>query len=120
MADGPILLDVHTEYAQADQAERVVIRLTGVLDISTVGRLRESVEPHLREGADVVVDLADVTFCDSTGLGTIVTLFRAAMGVQATFALRSPRRRVAAVLEMTGVDQVVTVHRDTDTPAKDG
>ena len=108
MTDGPVLLDVRADHAGG----QTTVHLTGVLDMSTVGLLRETIEPLLRDGADVVVDLSEVTFCDSTGLGAIVTLHRRAGMDEATFALRSPRQRVAAVLKMTGVDQVVPVHQD--------
>jgi anti-sigma B factor antagonist len=105
MAGIPAPLEV-----QRDETDpQIVLRLAGVLDISTVSILREAVEPHLRAGADVVVDLSHVTFCDSTGLGAIVGLDRLANPAGAGFSLRSPAPRVAAVLAMTGVDQVVTV-----------
>ena len=110
MAGTPVLLEIH----QVESGHAVVFRLVGVLDISTVGILRGTVSPHLRRHAEAVVDLSDVTFCDSTGLGAIVALHREAGRAGSSFALRSPRPRVAAVLAMTGVDQVVTI---VDSPA---
>jgi anti-sigma B factor antagonist len=90
----------------------LVFHLKGVLDMSTAGIFRESVETHLSAGGQVVIDLSAVTFCDSTGLGAIVGLYRAAGAVGCSLLLRAPQRRVAAVLAMTGVDQVVTVVED--------
>jgi anti-sigma B factor antagonist len=86
-----------------------VCRPAGVLDVSTVATFREAVEPHVRAGGELVIDMSDVTFCDSTGLGAIVSIYRLVSAADGTLILRSPRRRVAAVLAMTGVDQVITV-----------
>ena len=117
------LLEVHIDETDAETdpgagdgggARAVTVRLAGVLDIGTVGRFREAVEPYLKQGRGVVADLSEVTFCDSTGLGAIVVLHRMANAAGVPFALRSPRHRVAAVLAMTGVDQIVTVLSDPD------
>jgi anti-sigma B factor antagonist len=110
MTRDTVPLQVHRdETDRAGSPARVVFRLVGVLDIGTAGVFRESVEPHLRPGAEVVVDLSELAFCDSTGLGAIVILHRLATARECGLLLRSPVRRVAAVLAMTGVDQVVTV-----------
>ena len=81
----------------------------GVLDIGTVAIFREAIEPLVQPGRELVIDMSEVTFCDSTGLGAIVGLYRLANEAGGSLVLRSPTRRVAAVLAMTGVDQVVRV-----------
>ena len=54
-----------------------VLRLSGELDIATSGTLRQSLDALRDEGQEnLVLDLSGVTFCDSTGLGTIVWLHR--------------------------------------------
>jgi anti-sigma B factor antagonist len=88
---------------------RAVFRLVGALDIVSSGTFREAVEPHIRPGGEIIVDMSEITFCDSTGLGAIVILYRQADAADCVLMLRSPGRRVAAVLAMTGVDRVVRV-----------
>jgi anti-sigma B factor antagonist len=56
-------------------AEPTVIAPEGELDITSVGDLRAAMSKALREGAGaVVVDLSQVTFIDSSGLGALVEL----------------------------------------------
>jgi anti-sigma B factor antagonist len=105
MARDPELLAMKVDASGSS----VVCRAAGVLDIATVTALRDAVEPHIQPGRELVIDLSEVTFCDSTGLGAIVGLYRLATEVDASLILRSPTPRVSAVLAMTGVDQVVTV-----------
>ncbi|MBA9001564.1 STAS domain-containing protein [Thermomonospora cellulosilytica] len=75
---------VLSEWAQLDirtQTERdgwTVVRITGELDLATAPRLEEHVtgltltRPTLR----LVLDMTELQFCDSTGLGTLVALHR--------------------------------------------
>jgi len=50
-----------------------------------------------------VLDLADLTFCDSLGLGTLVVLSRAARVQQTYLLLRNPSPFFARMLDVTGV-----------------
>lgn len=95
---------VRTETPELD-----VIAASGVLDLATVDRLERSVGDVLMAGRSVVIDLAGVTLCDSTGLGALVHLHRQARTAGVGFALRAPRRHVADVLAMTGIDKIITI-----------
>ena len=50
------------------------IRCHGKVTADNVGELREVVKPLLPLGGRVVIDLTDVHFLDSSGLGTFVAL----------------------------------------------
>jgi len=70
-------------------AEPTVIAPEGDLDIASVGDLRAALSDAARVGAGaVVVDLTQVTFIDSSGLGALVELHR---------RLRRSGRRLAVV-----------------------
>jgi anti-anti-sigma factor len=70
-------------------SEPTVIAPEGELDIATVGAFRAALLKAASEGAgDVVVDLSEVSFIDSSGLGAIVELHS---------RLRRSRRRLAVV-----------------------
>src|SRR5256885_1427216 len=58
------------EQAPADEAGRLLFRLAGSLDLSTVDQLRAATGPACGSGSEVVLDLSGVTLCDSTGVGT--------------------------------------------------
>lgn len=96
---GPIELSIDLD-AGGDGRTRVVVR--GELDASTAERLRDAVaETH--EG-EVALDLAGVTFLDSSGLAAII---------EASLLLRSQGRSLSVsdrsevvrrVLDLSGVD----------------
>ena len=87
-----------------------VLALAGELDLGSIGALKEAVGHRLTAEAHVVLDLAGLTFCDSTGLGAFVALHRQARSTGARFALAAPRRRIADLFTLSGIDQVIAVY----------
>lgn len=94
--------DLRVSVAQGDQ--ETMVSVSGDLDVSTVERLSEAVNDQLRIGrGPIVLDLADLTFCDSMGLGTLVVLSRAARAQQRYLVLRNLSPFFARMLDITGV-----------------
>jgi anti-anti-sigma factor len=90
---------------------KALVRAVGVLDVSTVSDLETVVGELLAPGVRVVIDLAEVSTCDSTGLGALVRLHRRGERLGAMVALQNPRPHVADVLSMSGIDKVLEVLR---------
>jgi anti-anti-sigma factor len=70
----------------------------------------EQVSGALAENDDVervAVDLGDVKFCDSSGLGALLDIRRAADKLGATIVLRAPSAGVARVLDIAGIDELL-------------
>lgn len=105
--------DVATEHDKV-----AVLAVAGELDLATVKTFREVVTGRLDGSADVVLDVAGLAFCDSTGLGAIVGLHRAAKEAGVRLVLAAPRQRLASLLQISGVDRVVGVYRSVDAAAR--
>lgn len=88
---------------------RVVLRPAGELDIATVNRLREAVVDTISAGhADIVVDLAGVTFIDSSGLGVLVgAMKRCAHAGGRLMVVGADAPAVASALRASGLSRVV-------------
>ena len=97
------------EPVPVDAAGPLVFRLAGNLDLTTVDRLRAVVGPACATGAEVLLDLSGVEFCDSTGVGTFVWLHRQATAAGGRLLLVAPRRPVREVLKISGVDRAIPV-----------
>ncbi|RZU51803.1 anti-sigma B factor antagonist [Krasilnikovia cinnamomea] len=83
--------------------DTVIVSPEGDIDIHTAaavrGVLREVVTS--RVGGRIVVDLSDVTFLDSAGIGVFVAAKRAADAQGIPLRLRNPGPVVRMVLEVT-------------------
>jgi anti-sigma B factor antagonist len=80
----------------------------GELDASTVSDFR-AVLTELATKPQVVIDLSDVDFIDSAGLGALIGGIRRTREVGGDVALACPRPTLARLLRTTGIDQLVTV-----------
>jgi anti-anti-sigma factor len=86
-------------------ADRVVVRCTGELDLGTVGAFLLALEEAIEaDSGPIELDLGDLAFMDSSGVGAYVHAFRQAQskGVRLTIGERSGA--VQRVLELSGVE----------------
>ena len=88
----------------------VVLFVAGELDAHSSPQLRTTLlELVAGDDHEVVVDLAGVSFCDSTGLGVLVGAHRRMAASDRTLAVQSPRPSVRHLLEVSGLDRVLLV-----------
>jgi anti-sigma B factor antagonist len=95
-----------------------VVKVTGEVDVSTSGSLRTSllrvITDEIHHG--LVVNLASVSFLDSTGLGVLVGIWHRVCATQGCLALAVPSRQVRGILETTGLTKVLPIY-DTEEAA---
>ncbi|MGW5849692.1 STAS domain-containing protein [Streptomyces sp. NPDC055254] len=90
----------------------VVLALAGELDHDTAQPLREALDAAVTPGARLLVDLADLGFCDSTGLNVLLHGRLAAQDTGGTLELAGLRGPVARMFHITGADGLFPVHAD--------
>ena len=64
-------------------------------------------------GSPVVLDLGNVTFLDSSGLGALVAVMKL-LGPERPLHLAAVQPNVAKVFRLTRMDQVFKIHPDVD------
>lgn len=80
-----------------------VVSLAGDLDTATLPPCRASLLGALHTDPEaLVIDLRDLRFMDSSGLGLLVEIRRQALDRGVPLALRGPRQSVRTLLEVTG------------------
>ncbi|MGA9342113.1 MAG: STAS domain-containing protein [Rhodanobacteraceae bacterium] len=91
-----------------------VIRLSGEVDLSWSQKVREAVLDALEDNTTVAVDLAQVSYIDSSGIAALVEGFQQARTSGSRFALVSISDAVRAVLELARLDRVFPIVADVD------
>ncbi|MEU7840083.1 STAS domain-containing protein [Micromonospora sp. NPDC049114] len=90
-----------------------VLEVRGELDMATSPQLREGLQRLVEAGERlVVVDLAEVGFMDSSGLGALVVMFKALREAGGRLCLATVQPAVRSVLSVTSVDRVIGVYDD--------
>jgi anti-sigma B factor antagonist len=88
-----------------------VIELHGEFDYATAQQFREHVSALLRRGGTkaIVVDLAKVSFLDSTGVGTLVVASRICSDCTVRLLLRNVNPFIARLFAVLGVAEILGV-----------
>jgi len=90
---------------------QATVTVRGELDVFTAPRLHDALAQSIELGARrVVVDLARVTFIDSTALGVLIGVGRELRAGEGSLDLVCQNGHVRRVLELTGLDAVFAVH----------
>ncbi|GAA5007260.1 STAS domain-containing protein [Streptomyces siamensis] len=101
------------------QGEWAVLRVSGELDLLTSPVLRQRVHDAVAEGRrSLVVDLSEVFFCDSSGVGVLIATRRLIRSCRGRLRLILPARgaldgsHVNRVLGALGVRRLFDVYPD--------
>ena len=96
-----------------------VVTLTGEVDLHTAPALEQALEGVVALGGTAVaVDLAEVTFIDSTTLEVLLRYHERFRGLGGLLVIVTDDRRVLRTFEITGLDRVFTIeHRLADAVA---
>jgi anti-sigma B factor antagonist len=88
-----------------------VVRVAAEIDVATAPALDTAMQEQVDAGHDVLVlDLAGVTFLDSSGLGLFVAHHKTLRRRGGSVRLANASSRVLKVLTVTGLDQVFPVY----------
>ncbi len=93
-----------------------VVHLAGELDIIGAPDLRACLYGLLMGDQAVVVDLSGLSFLDSSGMAVLTSAHRQAATGRGKIAFRGAGGMVARVLDVSGVDQVLTIERPEKGP----
>lgn len=99
-----------------DAAEDVpVVSVSGEVDVYSAPELKESLAKLRQSGANsIVVDLTEVAFLDSTGLGALVEARAATTDAGGSLAIVCNQERILKLFTITGLDGVFSIHKSLD------
>ena len=89
-----------------------VVTVTGEVDLVTCGVLRDGLLRAVTDdnGRGLVVNLAEVSFLDSTGLGVLAGVWHRVEASGGRLALAAPSRQVRRALNTAGLARALSVY----------
>ncbi|HEX6873039.1 MAG TPA: STAS domain-containing protein [Micromonosporaceae bacterium] len=100
----------HLSVEEKRVAGDAVLVLTGEIDIATAGELRAAADRTLSTPPDrLVLDFAGVSFCDSQGLSTLISLNRETTALGSRLVLANVGDFMTRLLEITGLNAAFDV-----------
>jgi anti-sigma B factor antagonist len=84
---------------------RLPVVLRGDIDFTNAARVREAISSAVtgRRPPEVRIEMGEVTFLDSSGVGVLVDAMKAAWEIEAAFKVVNPSPRVFDQLRIAGL-----------------
>ncbi len=102
--------------AGVEGAAYAVLSLAGEFDLTNAHLLREQLDALLAESpAFVVLDLAELEFCDSSILGVLIVAHRQTLAGGTALRLAALPPFLQRLLKITNLDTVIDTFPDVDT-----
>ncbi len=87
-----------------------IFQPSGSLDATKSQAFRQEIAAIVENGTNVVlVDLQNVTFMDSSGLGALVLAFKTLRAANSKLVLCSINEQIRILFELTGMDKVFEI-----------
>lgn len=87
-----------------------VIGVSGEIDVYTSPRLKQEITEAINEGCkDIIIDLEQIGFIDSFGLGVLVSALRKVRESDGTLRLVCTKDGILKIFRITGLDKVFPV-----------
>jgi anti-sigma B factor antagonist len=99
------------QIATTPGSDRYVITVSGEVDLATSPDLDNAIIAAIESGtSSLAIDLTDVSFMDSSGLGVVVRGLKRCREADKDLDLVITNERVLKVFGITGLDQVIPIH----------
>lgn len=99
------------QIATTPGSDRYVITVSGEVDLATSAALDAAIIAAIESDTSALaIDLTDVSFMDSSGLGVIVRGLKRCREADKDLDLVITNERVLKVFGITGLDQVIPIH----------
>jgi anti-sigma B factor antagonist len=101
-------------FAVTTTPAETIVRCTGKITTHTTESLRAKVKPLFAPGKTVVLDLTNVSYMDSSGLGAIVSLYVSAKSAKSQFKLINLNQRLKELFSITRLGELMAAGRDPE------
>jgi anti-sigma B factor antagonist len=100
---------------EAVDADTQLLRARGELDLYAAPELKRRLASAIDAGKTrIVVDLTAASFMDSTALGVLLGALKRLRVRDGTLAVASEQPTILRILEVTGMNQVLDLHKTAD------
>ena len=94
---------------------KTIVAVGGEIDVYTAPRLRDKITELVSDGVyDIVVDMQEVEFLDSTGLGVLVGGLKKVRAHDGSLQLVCNQDRLLKIFRITGLAKVFVIHETAD------
>lgn len=103
-------MNINLNVELVEQGTTLHLVLSGEIDAYTAPKLKEELLPLTkRAGASIIVDLENVNYMDSTGLGVFISALKSTKEHGSELKLVQLQERVRRLFEITSLDSIISI-----------
>ena len=103
-----------TKYSTREEQGYAILELAGEVDLSCSPDARKQILECLNEKKDLLVDLSQVTYIDSSGVASLVEGYQTAKKKSLKFGLVGVSSAAMNVLQLARLDKVFPIHASVE------
>lgn len=92
--------------------DAVKIAIAGEIDLSTIDHIKPVLEDLKMENKDIIVDMDEVKFIDSTGLGVFVKMYKDQKSIDKIITVINTRDSVRKIFKITCMEEMFNMGVD--------
>lgn len=113
MATNPVFRGPELSCEVENKTDETIVHCSGRIVSDTTESLRATVKPLIvAEGKTVVLDLTNVSYMDSSGLGAIIALYVSAKAAHSHLTVVNLNARLKELFSITRLGEVLAKGRD--------
>jgi anti-sigma B factor antagonist len=110
MAVSPVVPTPELQLSTEKKPEETIVHGVGQITSATSDLLQSTIRGLIPGAKRIVLDLAEVNYIDSSGLGALVSVYMAASRAQCDLELANPKPRIRDLFKMTRLASVFEGH----------
>lgn len=97
------------------RGEHRIVEVDGDIDYFSVSELKNSIFSLINDKVrSIILDLKDVEYMDSSGIGLIVTAYKVMNGYGGRIALLHVQEDILALLKLATVDSIMKIYENAN------
>ena len=112
MATKPVVPTPELQLNTEKRAEETIVSGSGRITSATSDLLQRTIRGLIPGSKRIVLDLADVNYIDSSGLGALVSVYLAARRAQCVLVLTNLQARIRDLFELSRLQAVFEIEKD--------
>lgn len=106
MAANPLFSTRELQISTEKKGEEAIVYASGRITSATSDLLQSTIRGLIPEAKRIVLDMAEVHYIDSSGIGALVSVYLAASRAQCDLELRNPQPRIRDLFDLSRLTAV--------------
>ena len=109
MVHEAVAAHVNSAIEVSEDGATLVVRIGGELDRASRDTVETALNAAIAGARSIVIDLAALTFCDSSGIAAFVAAAASAKAKNVALSIRNPTPLVRRVFDITQLENEITI-----------